>query len=313
MSGFIAIPRDFLKSDFYRSLDSAEKEILLLMLSKVVYSPTKFIDRGMMIELQPGQCYFTFRGLKEDLSKDIHHAKIQRTFSKFEKYQISIQKVIHTKTIFTLINRELYDCLLNASDTGIDTKVIQDRYIKEQDNKKNKEIHKEKYTKEKVAKATGRKRPPKISFSFEKRRFENLSEEDIAKWQKQFPTVKIQDFLLNYAKWIFDTQAVKLDWRSKLREGMRNEVQKQKLKNQFAVDKPELAKRVAKRCQYGQLEVLSKGVVYSHERFGLSGKYDDKDFTETLQKICQREKIDWQEITRDEETKIIEFKEYACL
>lgn len=132
---YFCIPLSIFQHHLFRSASAEQKLVLIYLIRKCVWKPTKFDDHGHTIELQPGQVAITIRDLAEEIGVDRN--VVARALKKFVcetgPEQIARQEVRHVKTIVTFTHPDICEIIKKRSETSSETRVRQDRDIKEKD------------------------------------------------------------------------------------------------------------------------------------------------------------------------------------
>lgn len=144
---FIKYTRSLHNNPLFKSMSFEYRHIFMTILVNMAFKPVQMNDHGHLIDLNPGQFMTTVRGLAKLCDeKGIDGPKVQRALKMFENIGFSTQETIHRKTIITIRESSICECIKIQNDTRIDTKSIQDRYKIDTQKKNDKKDKKEKTT-----------------------------------------------------------------------------------------------------------------------------------------------------------------------
>ncbi|MDD3471516.1 MAG: hypothetical protein PHS86_01930 [Syntrophaceae bacterium] len=137
--GFVKLPRALLTSEEWKNLTFRHKGLFLYLLEKVQYKFKVYNHHGKDIVIAPGQYCITYRRLVDEYNQSLKFKKehidvpfLQRAVSLYDKFRWTDTRSDTGIMVITITHRELCEHFKSLTDTGSDTKTIQDRYTNEE-------------------------------------------------------------------------------------------------------------------------------------------------------------------------------------
>jgi hypothetical protein len=192
-NGFFQVSRKLSRHPDFLSLSPIYQMILIRILDHLCYEKMTLNDHGIEINLDPGQLMATCAQIASWCN--CRRDEVHRAVSCYTKLKILRQEVLHTKMIITLLPEYIYTKENTLSATEFATRLRQDCDINN-----NKEIINNNGDSENPKSAS-------IKFSFEERKFLNISEIDIFEWNQLFPNVNLESEFRIMEQWCLNNQA----------------------------------------------------------------------------------------------------------
>ncbi|HSX38124.1 MAG TPA: hypothetical protein VLE95_04755 [Chlamydiales bacterium] len=199
MNGYFRMPRSLTRTLLWKDATPEVKVIFLTILDHVLFVETQFDDHGKILTLFPGQFCASLEEIARLCGRSVTKSDVQRGLIRLEKFGFLKQEVIHVKTVLTITHKDTYDLIYKAGDTKYDPRVMQERYRNE--TQRENEMNEEK--KQNIAQSTEllHNKTVTITFSFEKRIFENILEIDMRGWEEAYPAVNVRKELPQMVEW----------------------------------------------------------------------------------------------------------------
>ncbi len=156
-AGFIKLPRSLLSNPLWQELNSLNQKLFITILFKCAYYNRKFDNRGLLIDLQPGELCASMRQIASWCGKEFTKNHVNRGLDKLislgfltKKTPIKlgsksdtnlIQNSIQLKGVLCVCNPESYGFIQDCVETKENQELIRSRY--ETDPKRKKERKKE--------------------------------------------------------------------------------------------------------------------------------------------------------------------------
>lgn len=145
--GYIRIPRTLRTDSLWLELDSRERHAFDELLYRMAFKETVQDDHGILITVKPFQLLMTQRkfvewcnSTKPKEMEKFNQSFVKRFLEKIKMYGFSTQEVNHTKTLLTIVKKDICE----VGDSENDSTLTQERLKIDSEKKKEKKDEKEK-------------------------------------------------------------------------------------------------------------------------------------------------------------------------
>ncbi|MFD1443009.1 hypothetical protein [Thermoactinomyces vulgaris] len=108
MSGWIKLHRKILKSDMWRNLNSAQRDVAITILLMASYDEGEAETEEGIIKTKPGQCFCSLETIREKCAKDVTIQNVRTALKKLEKWGFITNESSKKGRIITVVNWDLY-------------------------------------------------------------------------------------------------------------------------------------------------------------------------------------------------------------
>jgi hypothetical protein len=108
VSGWIKLHRKILKSDMWRNLNSAQRDVAITILLMASYDEGEAETEEGIIKTKPGQCFCSLETIREKCAKDVTIQNVRTALKKLEKWGFITNESSKKGRIITVVNWEVY-------------------------------------------------------------------------------------------------------------------------------------------------------------------------------------------------------------
>lgn len=204
MSGFFCLPRSLTRDPLWLDLPPAYQHVFLVLIDRAVFTPTKFDDHGVVIDLNPGQLCASIREILDWCGKYTSKNDVERAIVKLKLLDFVRHEVRHKKSIITISHPDVYACSFSWSETRSGT-ILRHKVTREQNKTKEHSLSSlslsDSDPKEEVPSQARKPREKRVFFSSSisfspEGSFLGILDSDLAEWRKDYPTVDVSAELL---------------------------------------------------------------------------------------------------------------------
>ena len=111
MRGWIKLHRKLLNSDMYRSLNSAQRDVMMQVLLSANHESNQWEWKGKLFECKPGQFITSLKTLKNKCASNVTIQNIRTALIKLKTWQFLTYKSTKTGRLITVLNWDTYQVL----------------------------------------------------------------------------------------------------------------------------------------------------------------------------------------------------------
>jgi hypothetical protein len=108
MRGWIKLHRKLLNSDMYRSLNSAQRDVMMQVLLSANHESNQWEWKGKLFECKPGQFITSLKTLKNKCASNVTIQNIRTALIKLKTWQFLTNESTKTGRLITVLNWETY-------------------------------------------------------------------------------------------------------------------------------------------------------------------------------------------------------------